>query len=250
MEIHPIKLAVLKAPQDDLLQKILKSKLTLKEGDIVAVTSKVVSIHEGRCVKASTKGHHGKDVFSKKESEFYLERKYVPGRHAFHTITKGVLIRSAGIDESNGNGYYILWPKDPQASANVLLQWFKKEYKIKKLGLVITDSWSVPLRRGAIGFALAAAGFEPIFDYRGLPDIFGRKLKFSQANVADALAASAVLTMGEGKEQTPLAIIQNAPNVWANKRVHNKTYTSFQVPLKEDIFYPFFAKQPWKKGGR
>ncbi|MDZ4226291.1 MAG: coenzyme F420-0:L-glutamate ligase, partial [Patescibacteria group bacterium] len=93
MEITPVKLGVLIPPKDDLFSKIKKSKLRLKNGDIVAVSSKVVSIHEGRCVDVRTTT---KDTLAKKEALLYLERKYVPGKHALHTISHGVLIRSAG----------------------------------------------------------------------------------------------------------------------------------------------------------
>jgi len=249
MIVKPITMAVMKPPQDDLLIKIKRARLHLREGDVVAVTSKVVSIWEGRCISET---QTTKDELVKKEAALYLERKHTPGGHALHTITKGIFMRSAGVDASNGNGYFILWPKNPQKSVDGLLRWFKKEYKIKNLGLVITDSRSIPLRRGAIGFALAYAGFAPIYDYRGKPDIFGRKLKVSQANIADALAAAAVLVMGEGNEQTPLAIIRGAPHIQELRTKNLKRTTkhnSLIVPFNEDVYKPFLKSVYWKKGG-
>ena len=245
MEITPIKLSVLTPPKDDLFSKIKKSKLRLKDGDVIAVSSKVVSIHEGRCVSVNTTS---KDTLAKREADFFLERKYVPGRNALHTVMHNVLIRSAGIDESNGNGYYILWPKNPMRSAAKMRVFLMREYKIKKLGVVIADSISTPLRRGAVGFALAWAGIDPLYDYRGEKDLFGRKFKFEQANQADALAVAAVLAMGEGSEQTPLAVIRNAPShVWRSRHA-GRTYRTFNVPMKEDLFAPFLTKVKWKKG--
>ncbi|HVV38739.1 MAG TPA: coenzyme F420-0:L-glutamate ligase [Candidatus Paceibacterota bacterium] len=245
MDITPIKIGLLVPPKDVLFSKIVASKLKPKNGDIIAVSSKVVSIHEGRCVPVTAAT---KDALAKQEAELYLERKYTPGRHALHTIINGVLIRSAGIDESNAKGHFILWPQDPMRSAKQIRAFLLKEYKLKQLGVIITDSISSPLRRGAIGFALAWAGFEPLYDYRGAKDLFGRKFNFEQANLADALAASAVLVMGEGSEQTPLAVIRNAPGIVWKGRKTNKGWHSFKVPLKEDLFAPFLTKAKWKKG--
>lgn len=247
MQITPIKLAVLTPPKDDLFLKIKQSKLRLKDGGVLAVSSKVVSIHEGRCVKASSTD---KDTLAKREADIFLERKYVPGKNALHTITHNILIRSAGIDESNGNGFYILWPKDPMRSAAQVRRALMRAYKLKKLGVIITDSISTPLRRGAVGFALAWAGFDPLYDYRGEKDLFGREFQFEQTNYADALAAGAVAVMGEGSEQTPLAVIRNAPaHIWHSR--HSKLgFRSFNVPLKEDLFAPFLTKAKWKKGAR
>ncbi len=145
MEIIAVKLELLVPPKDDLFSKILASKLKPKNGDIIAVSSKVVSIHEGRCVSTALTD---KDTLAKKEAELYLERKYTPGKHALHTILNGVLIRSAGIDESNANGHFILWPKDPMRSAKQIRAFLIKTYKLKQLGVIVTDSISSPLRRG------------------------------------------------------------------------------------------------------
>lgn len=123
-----------------------------------------------------------------------------------------------------------------------------REYKIKKLGVIVTDSISTPLRRGAVGFCLAWAGIDPLYDYRGEKDLFGRVFNFEQANLGDALASAAVAVMGEGNEQTPLAVIRNAPtHVWRSRH-SSKLYKSFHVPMREDLFAPFLTKAKWKKG--
>ncbi|MDP2593460.1 MAG: coenzyme F420-0:L-glutamate ligase [bacterium] len=246
MNIKAVKLDIVMPPQDDLLSKIRKSKLSLKEGDIVAVSSKVVSIWEGRVLPIKDWGK--KDEIAKREAEKY-HISFLGGRKTFFTIKHSVLIRSCGIDSSNGDGYFILWPKNPKGSAEKLLAWFKKEYKVKKIGLIITDSHSIPLRRGALGFALARAGFEPIYDYRGKKDIFNNELKSSQANIADALASSAVLSMGEGAEQTPLAVIRDAPHInFGNVSKKKRPFSSFEVPFDEDVFSVFLKAVKWKKG--
>lgn len=246
MKIIPIKIEVLQPPQDDLLSKIKKARLRPQNGDVIAITSKVVSIWQGRSVLQSSVSD--KDTLIKKEADGYLERKYVPGRHVLHTIKNSSLIASAGIDTSNAGDYYILWPREPKKTADKLLQWFKKTYRLKRLGLIITDSRSMPLRRGIVGFALSYAGFEPLYDYRGTKDLFGRKFAVSQQNLADALAASAVLAMGEGREQTPLALVRGAPHIRSPQKRRGK-YGSLIVPMREDIFAPFLKNARWRKGG-
>ncbi len=243
--IRTIRTGVVSAPKDDLLQHIRQSKISLKEGDIVAVTSKVVGIWEGATLPLDS---IPKDELVKREAKLWLDRRNVFGRRVMHTITKGHLIPSAGIDESNGNGYYILYPRDPERSARRLLDFFKKEYGVEKIGVLLTDSHSTPLRRGVTGFSLAHAGFEPLVDYRGTKDIFGRDFKFSQTNVPDALAAAAVLAMGEGAEQTPLAVISGTRYVYRKRSKKKRIHSSFDVSLREDLFGAFLKSVPWKKG--
>ena len=87
------------------------------------------------------------------------------------TIKGHTLIANAGIDESNANGYYILWPKRPSALAKEIRAYLKKKYKIKNLAVVVTDSHIIPLRHGTTGISIGFYGMEPLYDYRGMPDI-------------------------------------------------------------------------------
>ena len=80
------------------------------------------------------------------------------------------------------------------------------------MGIIITDSTTTPLRLGVTGISIGWCGFEPIYDYVGQKDIFGKILEVSKINLLDSLATTATLVMGEGKEQTPIAIIKNPPN--------------------------------------
>lgn len=240
MQVTPYKLRPLLPPKDDLRSAIRSSTLTLKEGDVLVLSSKVISISEGQCISME---NVRKEDLILKEAEWYIRTPKSAYRKLF-TIKGGSFVGGAGIDESNGNGHYILYPKNPRKSAAALLAWFKKMYRVKKLGLIIADSMSIPLRRGAIGFALAHVGFAPLKDYRGKKDIFGRLFKFEVANIADALATSAVLTMGEGSEQTPLAVIRNAPVQFGKSRMKEP----LAVDPKDDLFAPLFFSKRWKKG--
>ncbi|MEX2008356.1 MAG: coenzyme F420-0:L-glutamate ligase, partial [Candidatus Spechtbacterales bacterium] len=155
------------------------------------------------------------------------------------------------IDESNADGHYILWPKDPYVSAKKWYDWVRKEYGVQDVGILIVDSHSIPLRRGTVGISLSHWGFHPLIDYRGTPDLFGRPYKVSLTDIPDGLAGAAVLCMGEGSETTPLALATDLPFVTFSEKPYEATtpYSSFQIPLEEDLYYPFFKFPPWQKGG-
>ena len=165
------------------------------------------------------------------------------------TVTRGVMVGSAGIDESNGNGYYVLYPKDPYQSAKRILSWFKKSYNLKNIGIIITDSTSTPLHRGAIGFALSYAGFDPLRDYRGTCDLFGREIKSEMSNIPDSLAAAAVAVMGECDERIPVAIIRGLHNITFISNGRSKSDETYVVAPEDDIMAPILFTQPWRKGG-
>ena len=112
-----------------------------------------------------------------------------------------------------------------------------KKFHLKNLGILITDSRLMPLRTGVVGVALGYAGFEGIKSYIGKKDIFGRIFRISKVDIADSLATSAVLCMGEGAEQQPLAVITDAP-VSFIKKVNNKELI---VNPKEDIYASLFT---------
>ena len=248
MLVEAVKTRVLHPPKDDLLEAISGSKIFLRERDVVAVTSKVVSIWQGRCIPQESV--EDKDELIKQESEQYLERENVPGEYVIFTLKQNLLVPSAGIDASNASEHYILWPERVMETARELCAWFKKTYSIKELGVIITDSHSTPFRRGIVGIGLAWAGFDPLYDYRQTPDLFGRTLLISQTNVADSLAATAVLAMGEGDEQTPLAALRDIPRIFFTENYSSVPGNSFVVPLAEDIYAPFYSKVSWKKGGQ
>lgn len=91
--------------------------------------------------------------------------------------------------------------------------------------------------------ALGYAGFCGIKDYINNLDIFGRKFHFSRVNMADGLATAAVLVMGEGNEQRPLALIAKAPVKFQNKINRQELH----IDIKDDMFRPLFAKLPKRK---
>jgi putative folate metabolism gamma-glutamate ligase len=246
MHITAIKTRPFVPPKDSLFSLLRESfsGVKLKDKSIVVITSKIVSIWQGRCVKIGEV--QDKDDLIKKEADFYIERKEVPHKSAMLTIKNNVLIPTAGIDESNGNGYFILWPENPFAAAKKIYKFIKKEYRLNKCGVIISDSHCIPCRLGTVGISIAYYGFYPLKDYRGKKDIFGREMKISRANIADALAAAAVITMGEGSEQTPVAIIEDVDFV-KFKEFDPTIFTPLGVDRKDDIYSPLFRATKWKK---
>jgi Uncharacterized conserved protein len=163
------------------------------------------------------------------------------------TIKHNLLVPSAGVDESNTNGYYVMWPKDPQSSANLCWQFLRERFHVTNLGVIITDSTSSPIRWGVTGKCIAYCGFRGLNSKIGEPDLFGRKLRMTQINVADALAAAAVLCMGESNEQTPIAIIEDLPFVkFEQCPPTSEEINSIHIDIKDDLYGQLLAGVEWK----
>lgn len=229
MQIKTIKTRIF-CENENLLDFILKYVKRIPENSVLVITSKIVALAEGRTVKYKNQSQKVKLI--KKESNFVIKTKYT-----WLTIKDGMVMASAGIDESNAKGKLILLPKDSFQSADLIRKKLKKIFKIEKLGVLITDSRIFPLRAGIVGVALGYSGFEGIKNYIGKKDIFGRTFKMSRADIADSLATSAVLCMGEGKEQQPLALMTNVPIKFTEKINKKELF----IDPKEDLYLPLFS---------
>ena len=245
MKVTALKTHKITTKDKDLFTILGKYLPKLQDKSIVSVTSKIVSICEGQVVPMD---QIDKDQLIEQESELYLPRDLNPYNVSF-AITHDTLSASAGIDESNGNGYYILWPKNPQESANAIRLNLKQRFNLNHIGVIITDSRTTPMRWGVTAIAIAHSGFLPLKSYIGKPDIFGRPFVFEKLSIIDNLASSASLVMGEGSEQTPLAVIEDVPFVEFQDRNPTKVEISqLRISLEEDIYAPFLKSAPWKKG--
>lgn len=232
----------------DELYKILDEFLPkLKDKTVVAIASKIVGICEGRVDPDDSDEH--RDELAQIEAEFYIPVEL--SKYNFMiTINNNVLVARAGIDHSNGHGNLVLWPKNPQKSANEIRKHLVEKHGVKNLGVILTDSHLSPLRWGVTGVSIAHSGFETLIDYVGKPDIFGRPLLVEKSNVPDSLATAAVIEMGEGNEQQPIAIIEDAKFVKFQKR--NPTQEELEmlkITVEDDVFAPFLTATKWIKGG-
>ncbi len=188
----------------DLTEFIVRSvpRERVVDGMVLAVTSKIVSLAERAIVPRS---EIEKGPLIRREADVFI------GETLFGvalTIKHGILIPSAGIDESNSaDGAFILFPKDPYASARRLHASLKKAWDLQNLGIIITDSHTHALRKGVTGIGLSHWGFRATRDLVGKNDLFGREMKMTHVNVLDALSVAAVYEMGEVAERRPLAIV-------------------------------------------
>lgn len=223
----------------ELLDKIV---ITLTEGSIVAVTSKIVAICEGRVVEVKSVS---KETLIEQEADRWLPRS-LSRYDIVLTIKNNRLIPTAGIDESNSGGFYVLWPADAQASANQIRAYLQQRFSLKQVGVLITDSTTAPLRTGTTGIALAHSGFAALHNYIEMPDLFGRPLKVTKANLAEGLAAAAVLAMGEGNEGTPFVIISDLSRIDFQDRDPNADeLAELAIDPDDDLYAPLLKNAPW-----
>jgi putative folate metabolism gamma-glutamate ligase len=235
-------------PGESLLKIVTEHVQHIPEKSILVITSKILSVCQNRIL--SKDAVKDKLALIQQEADLYLEGNYIEKYGVCLTIKNGILIPTAGIDESNSDDHYILYPVNIQAEAERLWQGLKKAYHCHKLGILMTDSHTTPLRRGVTGIALGWCGFQPLYNYIGKPDIYGRLLRCTYTNVLDGLAAAAVFVMGEGDEQTPLALITDIEQiVFQDRAPTEKEVSSVSISLAEDLYAPLIASVNWRKGG-
>lgn len=229
-------------PLEELLDEAVER---LEPGSIVAISSKIVALCEGRVVP-----HEGTDraALIEREAQLYLPRS--SSRYDVSLAIKGnVLIPSAGVDESNTGGDFVLWPADPQVSANTAWQHLTGRFGTNEVGVIITDSTTMPLRMGVCGIPIAHCGFRALNDFVGTRDLFGRPLEMTRANVALGIAAAAVAVMGEAAEQTPLAIVADLPFVQFQEREPTAAeLESLTIAPEDDLYAPLLQAVKWEKG--
>jgi F420-0:gamma-glutamyl ligase len=245
--VTPVQVAAVRPNAISLLDLIDGSIAELPEGSILVITSKVVSLCEGRVVPFD---QVERDELIIQEADLYLSPSVSKYGHHF-SIKDGTIVGSAGIDQSNGDGNYVLWPHDAQATANAVRAHLRERFGLERVGVLITDSISQPLRLGSIGTALAFSGFVPLREYAGEPDIFDRPFHVSRSSVVSGLAAAATVAMGEGSERTPLCVLSDLPFVmFQDADPSAEQLQAIHVPLEDDLFAPFLQSAPWQQGDK
>ena len=212
-------------PGDDLAEAILRGMeragLCLAEGDVLVVAESAVATAEGGVVDLSqvTPGPMALELAERyhkdaREMELIIRSSDriiggIPG--VVLTIKDGFLYPNGGIDHSNAPpGHVVLFPRDPVRSAAEVRKRLE-EASGKRIGVIVGDSRTHPLRLGCVGVALACDGIVPVEDARGQRDLFGRPLMITRKAVADNLVSAAEVVMGEGDEGIPAVIIRGAP---------------------------------------
>ena len=211
---------------DDLAQLIIDAlpaaDISLQDGDIVVIAQKIVSLSEGRTVqldgievsraaqelaRQSDKDPRLVELILRESAEIIRHKPgVIIARHRLGLIGANAGIDQSNIDHANGECALLL-PEDPDKSAAMLREALTASGG-GKVGVIISDSMNRPWRLGTIGTAIGSAGVNVLDDRRGESDLYGRELKVTMTNRVDAIAAAAVLIMGETTELTPVAVVR------------------------------------------
>ncbi len=237
-------------PGDDLAAMLIAALQwttgALGPQDIVVITQKVVSKAEGRfldlgAIEPSPRARELAQI-TKKDAhlvEAILSQSVEVIRakpHVLITATHhGLILANAGIDQSNLDEQdhgrrVLLLPEEPDNSAQRLKERLEAHFGVQ-VGVIISDSMGRPWRLGTVGVAIGAAGVPALWDRRGEADLSGRPLEVTEVGFADAVAALAVLAMGEAAEGRPAALVRGLK--WSAEA---RPASALVRPKSEDLF--------------
>ncbi|GKQ33762.1 coenzyme F420-0:L-glutamate ligase [Streptomyces sp. A012304] len=191
-------------PGDDLAKLIAAAEPGLADGDVLLVTSKIVSKAEGRVVRADDR-----------EAAIDAETVRVVARRGTLRIVEnrqGLVMAAAGVDASNTPaGTVLLLPEDPDASARAIRDGLRDILGVR-VGVVVTDTCGRPWRAGLTDMAIGAAGVRVLDDLRGGTDAYGNPLSATVVATADELAAAGDLVKGKAAG-LPVAVVRGLAHV-------------------------------------
>ena len=209
LEILPVRGIGDVTAGDDLAELIGNAAPWLRDGDILVVTSKIVSKAEGRLVDVPADGPErqaAREHLLASETARVVARR---GPTVIVTTHHGFVMAAAGIDASNvDKTHLVLLPVDPDASARRLRAALRA--RGLDVAVIISDTMGRAWRTGLTDVALGAAGIEPIRDHRGQIDPYGNELQVTEIAVIDELAAAGELVKGK-MDQVPVAVIRGYP---------------------------------------
>ena len=219
---------------DAVIQALEESHSSIKDGDVLVVSSKFVSVSEGRFrelseVMTTSRARKLAARFEMRPelAQLVIEESdsIIGGVRGFLlAINNGVLAPNAGIDSSNApGGQVVLYPKNPNSSARRLRRHILNVLRrdgmgVKRLGIIFSDSRITPTRLGTVGVAIATSGIRPTIDLRGKKDLFDNRLKFTLRAIADQIATAAEICMGEATESRPLVIVRGIRGVFGKPK--------------------------------
>ncbi|MBW3573447.1 MAG: coenzyme F420-0:L-glutamate ligase [Actinobacteria bacterium] len=202
------------APGDVLAASIVdavgREGPALADGDVVVVTQKVVSKAEGRLVELDPHDAHARRHLVEEQSLRVLR---VRDELLITETPHGFVCANAGIDLSNvASGRAALLPLDADRSARRIRDGLRARLGIE-VGVVVSDTFGRPWRRGSTDVAIGCAGVAAVVDLRGTPDGLGRPLQVTEVAVADELASAAELVMGKASG-VPVAVVRGVDPAW------------------------------------
>jgi len=209
LEIIPIEGLPEISPGDDLIE-IIGQDGQVSSGDILVVTQKIISKAENQIVEVDPEDPLSHKPLVEEESVRILRRR---GDLIISETKHGFVCANAGIDLSNvERGQAALLPEDSDRSARRIRDGLKGKFDLD-VGVIISDTFGRPWRRGLTDVAIGSSGVLPILDLRGSPDAFGREMQVTEVALVDELASAAELVMGKSSG-IPVAIIRGADGSW------------------------------------
>lgn len=209
LEIIPLEGIPEISPGDDLVE-IIGQLDTIQSGDILVVTQKIISKAENQMIDIDPNDPLSHKPLVEKESVRILRRR---GDLIISQTKHGFVCANAGIDLSNvERGQAALLPDDSDRSARRLRDGLAGRFQLD-VGIIISDTFGRPWRRGLTDVAIGSAGVLPILDLRGSPDAFGREMQVTEVALVDELASAAELVMGKSSG-IPIAIVRGADMSW------------------------------------
>lgn len=206
-----------------LVAALQRSAKALKRRDIVVVAQKIVSKAEGRYIdlaqiepsdKARKLGKTtGKDarlvevILRESDEVLRCKENIIVVAHRLGHVMANAGIDRSNLDEDAATEPVLLLPKDPDESATRLKSELDRHFDTE-VGVIISDSVGRAWRLGTMGLAIGVAGLPAVIDGRGDLDLSGRPLETTETGFADAVAASAVMIMGEAAEATPVIVVR------------------------------------------
>jgi len=209
LEIIPLEGIPEISPGDDLVE-IIGQLDTIQSGDILVVTQKIISKAENQMIDIDPNDPLSHKPLVERESVRILRRR---GDLIISQTKHGFVCANAGIDLSNvERGQAALLPDDSDRSARRLRDGLAGRFQLD-VGIIISDTFGRPWRRGLTDVAIGSAGVLPILDLRGSPDAFGREMQVTEVALVDELASAAELVMGKSSG-IPIAIVRGADTSW------------------------------------
>ncbi|WP_437345070.1 coenzyme F420-0:L-glutamate ligase [Streptomyces bacillaris] len=212
---------------DDLAKLIAGAEPGLVDGDVLLVTSKIVSKAEGRIVRAADR-----------EAAIDAETVRVVARRGPLRIVEnrqGLVMAAAGVDASNTPaGTVLLLPENPDASARAIRDGVRDALGVE-IGVVVTDTFGRPWRNGLTDVAIGAAGVRVLDDLRGGSDAYGNPLSATVVATADELAAAGDLVKGKAAG-LPVAVVRGLPHVVAPASADDSGARALVRGAADDMF--------------
>lgn len=225
---------------DDLATIIGDALSGIEDGDILAVTSKIVSKAEGRQVIAADR----EEAITAETVRLVARREHPGGVTRIVENRLGLVLAAAGVDSSNTpEGVVLLLPEDPDASAHRLATALRARFGVR-LGVLVTDTLGRPWREGQTDVAIGAAGIRVLDDLRGSTDASGRRLDVTVAAVADEIAGAADLVKGKASGR-PVAVVRGLAHLVGELDLSGAR--ALIRPAEQDMFR-LGSQEAWDEG--